>query len=304
MSSPWKSVQIEDYRVFAADDDDPALVKSARLEIAELEKQRTSVEERLLLNLLPHDDEDERDIMLEVRAAAGGQEASLFAQELFDMYRAFAGGEGWKFEDVTSATNLVAVISGQRVYQQLKYENGVHRIQRVPVTESKGRIHTSTASVVVMPQADVADIEINQADLKVETMRASGAGGQHVNTTDSAVRITHVPTGVVVSASNQRSQHQNKAKAMQLLASRLEDAERQRHRASLSSERRALLGTGDRSERIRTYNFQENRITDHRIGYTVHGIEAVLAGTKLEDLISRLREHDQKESLLQVLAKA
>jgi len=240
---------------------------------------------------VPQDPNDEKDVILEIRAGAGGDEAALFAGDLYRMYARYAEERGWKLETLSASETgtggikeIVCNIRGDRVYSRLKHESGVHRVQRVPVTESQGRIHTSTATVAVLPEADEVDIEIETKDLRIDVFRSSGPGGQSVNTTDSAVRITHVPTGVVVQCQDEKSQHKNKARAMKILRSRIYEAEQARLAAERAGERRAQVGTGDRSERIRTYNFPQSRITDHRAGVTLHSLEAVLDGD-LDELL-------------------
>jgi peptide chain release factor 1 len=251
--------------------------------------------------LLPKDEADERNAILEVRAGAGGDEAALFAADLFEMYRRYAEGRGWRFEvlelsenDLGGYREAVAGIAGQNVFARLKFESGVHRVQRVPATEAQGRIHTSTATVAVLPEAEEVDVQVNDADLRIDVFRASGAGGQHVNKTESAVRITHLPSGIVVSCQDEKSQHKNRARAMKILRARLYERERESKLAARSDLRRAQVGTGDRSERIRTYNVPQGRVTDHRIGLTLHKIDRVLAG-ELDELIDALTAEQQAE---------
>ena len=247
------------------------------------------------IGLLPKDSADANDAILEVRAGTGGDEAALFAGDLFRMYQRFAELRGWKVEvlsasqgEVGGYKEVIASVSGENVFARLKFESGVHRVQRVPATESGGRIHTSAATVAVLPQAEEVDVEINESDLRIDTFRASGAGGQHVNTTDSAVRITHEPTGIVVAVQDERSQHKNKARAMQLLRARIYDEERARAANERTEARRLQVGSGDRSERIRTYNFPQGRVTDHRIGLTLYKLEQIIAGEALEEVIEAL----------------
>jgi peptide chain release factor 1 len=242
--------------------------------------------------------------MLEIRAGTGGEEAALFAADLYRMYERYAAEQGWKVEPVSiSASDMggfkevIAHVSGQGVFAKLKFESGVHRVQRVPVTESSGRIHTSAATVAVLPEPDEVDVSIDEKDLKIDVFRASGAGGQHVNTTDSAVRITHLPTGIVVTCQDARSQHRNREKAMQVLRTRLYDAQRAAAQGAEAEARRAMVGSGDRSERIRTYNFPQGRVTDHRIGLTLHKLEEVLAGPGLGELIDALIAEDETKRL-------
>jgi len=268
-----------------ANDPDPELAELAKSELPELEAREAALAAELRALLRPKDPNDGKDAILEIRAGAGGEEAALFAAELFRMYGRYAESRGWKLEPLSESTTgsggvkeVIAGVSGKDVYGRLKYERGVHRVQRVPATEAAGRIHTSTVTVAIMPEAEEVDIAINPADLRIDVFRASGPGGQSVNTTDSAVRVTHVPTGVVVSCQDEKSQHKNKAKALKVLRARLLDAERERQSAERASERRAQVGTGDRSEKIRTYNFPQNRVTDHRAGITLHQLDRVMEG--------------------------
>ncbi|CAL8462217.1 g1748 [Coccomyxa elongata] len=284
------------------EDDD--MRKLAREEQQALEEQVPALEEALLTHLLPRDEADERGAVLEVRAGTGGDEAALFAGDLFRMYQRFAELRRWKFEVLEAAESDMggyklasANIGGRGAYGALKFESGIHRVQRVPVTESAGRVHTSAASVAVMPQAEEVDVSVRDEDLRIDTYRAGGAGGQHVNTTNSAVRITHIPSGLVVAIQDERSQHKNKAKALKILRARLFEAQRQRQRAEQSSERKGLIGSGDRSERIRTYNFPQGRVTDHRVGVTEHGIEGVLSGASLDVFTEALVTHHKQQLL-------
>jgi len=282
---------------------DEELKGLAREELEELEGQKEALERRLKLLLLPKDPNDEKDIFLEIRAGAGGEEAALFAADLLRTYQRYAECRGWTFTPMdVNATGLggvkevVALIEGRGAYSRLKFERGVHRVQRVPETESGGRIHTSTVTVAVLPEAEELEVEINPEDLKVDVFRASGPGGQHVNVTDSAVRITHLPTGIVVQCQDERSQHKNREKAMRILRARLKDLIKREQADRISQERRSQVGTGDRSERIRTYNFPQNRVTDHRIGLTLHKLEAILDGD-LDEVIDALIAHHQASEI-------
>lgn len=282
---------------------DPDLGEMAQEEIPRLEVELKKLEEELRILLLPKDPNDEKNIFLEIRAGAGGDEAGLFVANLFRMYSRFAEENGWRVEMMDSNPTgvggfkeIIAQISGDRVYSQLKFEGGVHRVQRVPKTEASGRIHTSTATVAVMPEAQDVDVAVEEKDLKIDVMRASGPGGQSVNTTDSAVRMTHIPTGIVVVCRDEKSQHKNKAKALKILRARLYERELEKQAQERSSQRRSMVGMGDRSEKIRTYNFPQGRVTDHRIGLTLHQLEAILEG-QLNPLIEKLRDHYQAEAL-------
>jgi len=285
----------------ATDDDMKAL---AREEIDALSDRIDDLSHRLKLLLLPKDDADEMSAILEIRAGTGGDEAALFAGDLFRMYTRLADIHGWKVEVLSASEadhggykEIIATIAGRGVFARLKFESGVHRVQRVPETESGGRIHTSTATVAVLPEAEEVDIEIDERDLRIDVYRASGPGGQSVNTTDSAVRITHLPTGIVVTQQDEKSQHKNRAKAMKVLRARLYEAERQRRDAERAAERRGQVGTGDRSERIRTYNFPQGRVTDHRINLTLYKLDRVLAGEALDEIIDALATESQARQL-------
>ena len=279
---------------------DPDMAEMAREELAELEPALEKMTHEARIALLPKDPDDYKNAVLEVRAGAGGDEAGLFGAELLRMYQHYAAAQGWDFKIVEDgSTELggikesVALIQGKNVFSKLKFESGVHRVQRVPVTESGGRIHTSTATVAVLPEAEDVEVEISQNDLRIDTYRASGAGGQHVNRTDSAIRITHLPTGLVVTSQDQRSQVQNREQAMRVLKSRLYELEREQQSSAYSEQRRLQVGTGDRSERIRTYNFPQGRVTDHRIGLTLYKIDEVMEGN-LSELIDALTLADQE----------
>ena len=263
----------------------------------------SALQETLRIQLLPKDAADEKSAILEVRAGTGGDEAALFAADLFRMYSRYADVHGWKTEIISASENnlggykeIVASISGKGVFARLKYESGVHRVQRIPLTEAGGRIHTSAATVAVLPEAEEIDVDIKPEEIRIDTMRAGGAGGQHVNKTDSAVRITHLPTGIIV-VSAEKSQHQNRRLAMQVLRSRLFDLERGRADDARAEQRRSQVGSGDRSQRIRTYNFPQGRVTDHRIGLTLHKLSEVLEGTALDELVDALTSHDQASQL-------
>jgi peptide chain release factor 1 len=260
-----------------------------------------------MVALLPKDEADERNVILEVRAGTGGDEAALFASDLFEMYRRYAGLHGWRFEVMDTAETGIggykeatASITGTGVFRRLKYESGVHRVQRVPATETQGRIHTSAATVAVLPEAEEVDIQIDDKDLRIDVFRSSGPGGQSVNTTDSAVRITHLPTGTVVSQQDEKSQHKNKAKAMKVLRARLYERERQRVDAERAADRKGQVGSGDRSERIRTYNFPQGRVTDHRVNLTLYKIDKVMAGEALDEVVDALAAQDEAERLAEL----
>jgi peptide chain release factor 1 len=282
---------------------DAELATIARDELATLQPRLAELEQALRLRLLPKDAADARSAILEVRAGTGGDEAALFAADLFRMYARYAEQRGWKVEIISLSENdlggykeVVGSIAGKDVFARLKYESGVHRVQRVPLTEASGRIHTSAATVAIMPEAEEIDLEIRPEDIRIDTMRAGGAGGQHVNKTDSAVRITHLPTGLVV-VSAEKSQHQNRRLAMQVLRSRLFEQERQKAADARAAQRKDQVGSGDRSQRIRTYNFPQGRVTDHRIGLTLHKLEQVLEGTALDELIDALVTDQQATQL-------
>ena len=284
--------------------DDPEMRAIAQEELAALTVQLPDAEHALAVAMLPRDSADARPAMLEIRAGTGGDEAALFAADLYRMYEKFAAEQGWRVElisasasDVGGFKEVIANIQGNGVFARLKFESGVHRVQRVPVTESGGRIHTSAATVAVLPEPDEVDVQIEDKDLKIDVYRASGAGGQHVNTTDSAVRITHAPSGLVVICQDERSQHKNKAKAMTVLRTRLYEKMRDEAQGAEAEARRAMVGSGDRSERIRTYNFPQGRVTDHRINLTLHRLPEVLQGIGLGELIDALTAEDQAKRL-------
>ncbi len=300
----WKKAEAElrDARAML-DESDPDLRQMAELEITRLEPEVAAIESDLQILLLPKDPNDEKNVVLEIRKGAGGDEASLFAGEIFRMYTRYAEEQGWKVEvtslsesSVGGLSEVIAMISGKRVYSRMKYESGVHRVQRVPTTETQGRVHTSTITVVVMPEADEVDVQIDAKDLRIDTFCSSGPGGQSVNTTYSAVRITHLPTNTVVSCQDEKSQIKNRSKAMQVLRSRLYQMEIEKQLAQIGAERKSMVGTGDRSEKIRTYNFPQNRVTDHRIGLTLHQLDLVIEG-RLQPIIDALTSYYQSERL-------
>jgi len=282
---------------------DPEMRDMAEEELRALRDRLPKLAREIQLSLLPRDEADERSAILEIRPAAGGDEAGLFAAELFAAYQKYAGLRGWRFELMEFAeTELggmkegIAEITGRNVFARLKYESGVHRVQRVPTTETQGRIHTSTVTVAVLPEAEEVDVQVNESDLRIDVYRASGAGGQHVNKTESAVRITHIPTGIVVAMQEERSQHKNRAKAMKILRARMYEVQRADLHATRSADRKNQVGTGDRSERIRTYNFPQGRVSDHRINLTSHKIDRVMAG-EFDEFVDALTEEDQAARL-------
>ena len=284
---------------------DAAMKALAEEELKTLEERREQVEGELKVLLLPKDPNDEKNVVLEIRAGSGGDEASLFAQEVFRMYSRYAESQGWRVEVLSTSLSgvgglkeVIALIEGKKVYSRLRFESGVHRVQRVPATEQQGRIHTSAVTVAVLPEADEVEIEIDPKEIRIDTFCSSGPGGQSVNTTYSAVRITHLPTGMVVSCQDEKSQIKNRAKAMRVLRSRLLEKKREEQQKQIGEERRSQIGTGDRSEKVRTYNFPQNRVTDHRIGLTLHQLDRVMDG-KLEEIIGALISHYQTETLKQ-----
>ena len=297
--------ELEDLKSLLADESTDAEFKElAQTEVERLEIELTDLNKKIRIMLIPKDAADDKNAIIEIRAGAGGDEAGLFAADLFRMYGRYAEHRGWKFEilyahesGIGSIKEASANISGKGVFSYLKFESGVHRVQRVPVTESSGRVHTSTATVAVLPEAEDVDLKIDDTDLKIEVMRASGAGGQHINKTESAVRITHIPTGLVVVQQEERSQHMNRAKAMKILRSRLYEMELQKLQSERSENRRLQVGTGDRSERIRTYNYPQGRVTDHRINFTLYKLPQVMDGEGLDEIINALIEFDQEEKI-------
>lgn len=300
----WKKAdrELREARVML-NEADAELRQMAQLEVVRLEPELAALERDMEVLLLPKDPHDEKNVILEIRKGAGGDEASLFAGEVFRMYTRYAEEQGWKVEitslsesSVGGLSEVIAMISGNKVYSRLKYESGVHRVQRVPATETQGRVHTSTITVVVMPEADEVDVQIDAKDLRIDTFCSSGPGGQSVNTTYSAVRITHLPTNTVVSCQDEKSQIKNRSKAMQVLRSRLYQMELEKQLAQIGAERKSMVGTGDRSEKIRTYNFPQNRVTDHRIGLTLHQLDLVMEG-RLQTIVDALTGYYQSELL-------
>ena len=300
----WKDVQAEiEGSKSLLQDADEAMRALAQEELPALRSRNEDLERRLKQLLLPRDPNDERNVLLEIRAGTGGEEASLFAADLFRMYSRYAEARGWRVEMLSSSPTglggfkeVIAMIEGQGAYSRLKFEGGVHRVQRVPETEGSGRIHTSAVTIAVLPEADEIDVVLDERDLKIDVFRSSGPGGQSVNTTDSAVRVTHLPTNLVVTCQDEKSQHKNKAKALKILRARLLDRARDEQQSEIAASRRSMVGTGDRSERIRTYNFPQNRVTDHRINLTLHALDRTLEGA-LDPLIDALVTHHQAEAL-------
>ncbi|MGB6065884.1 MAG: peptide chain release factor 1 [Desulfomonilaceae bacterium] len=299
--------EIEELEGIISAQEDPELVEMAREDLPALKERQAKIEKELSILLLPKDPNDSRNTFLEIRAGTGGEEAALFAGDLFRAYCRYAELRGWKVEmmSLSSAAaggikEVIALVHGHGAYSRLKYESGVHRVQRVPTTESQGRIHTSAVTVAVLPEADDLEVEIDPKDLKIDVYRSSGPGGQSVNTTDSAVRVTHLPTNLVVTCQDEKSQHKNKAKALKILKARLFDRMEAERRSEISKERKSQVGSGDRSERIRTYNFPQNRVTDHRVGLTLYKLESIMAG-KLDELIDPLAIHFQTEAIKETL---
>jgi peptide chain release factor 1 len=294
--------EIEENKILVGDNDEE-MRELAKEELAKLEKELMESEDKIKMLLIPKDPNDSKNIFLEIRAGAGGDEAALFAADLFRMYSRYADINGWRVEIISQSITgvggfkeIIALIEGKGVFSKLKYESGVHRVQRVPETEAQGRIHTSTITVAILPEAKDIEIKINSNDLRIDTYRSTGHGGQSVNTTDSAVRITHLPTEIVVTCQDEKSQHKNKAKAMRVLKARILDSTQQKQKDERSEERRSQVGTGDRSERIRTYNFPQGRVTDHRIGLTLHRLDTILLG-EINEVIDALTTYFQAEAL-------
>ena len=294
---------IEETEELLGENLDVDMAEMAKEELSELKKEKIDLEEQIKILLLPKDPNDDKNIIMEIRGAAGGDEAALFAGDLFEMYQRYADAQGWKVEvmdaNVTGIggyKEVIMMITGESVFSKLKYESGAHRVQRVPSTESQGRIHTSTATVVVLPEAEEVEIDLADKDIRIDIYHASGAGGQHVNKTASAVRLTHIPTGIAVAMQDERSQIKNREKAMKVLRARVYDKLQQEAQSAYDSERKSAVGTGDRSERIRTYNFPQNRVTDHRIGLTIQKLDQILAG-KLDEIVDSLIIYDQTSKL-------
>ncbi|MEM8833609.1 MAG: peptide chain release factor 1 [Pseudomonadota bacterium] len=284
--------------------DDPEMKDMAEADLVRLNKELPALEDQIKISLIPKDEADEKNAILEIRAGTGGDEAALFCADLYTMYKGYASKQGWKMEvveasesDIGGYKEIVAEITGTNVFQRLKFESGVHRVQRVPKTETQGRVHTSASTVAVLPEAEDVDIQIDDKDLRIDTFRSQGAGGQHVNTTDSAVRVTHIPTGIAVAIQENKSQHKNKDRAMSLLKTKLYDMQRQELDAARAEDRKSQVGSGDRSERIRTYNFPQSRVTDHRINLSSHNMDGILAGDGLDEIVEALLADDQATKL-------
>jgi peptide chain release factor 1 len=294
---------IEEGDAILKEETDPEFREMAKMELDELRPKRTALEEELKFLLIPKDLEDEKDVIVEIRAGTGGDEAGIFAGDLFRMYTRLFDNLGWKYEIISISdgsaggySKIVFEVKGDDVYSKLKFESGAHRVQRIPKTESQGRVHTSAATVAVMPQLEMEDVNINKADLKVDTFRASGAGGQHVNKTESAIRITHIPTGVVSESQESRNQFRNREIALQRLYARINEIERARFNSEVANRRKSLVGTGDRSDKVRTYNYPQNRVTDHRINFTSHNLSAIMDGD-LMPVIEALQMHENAEKM-------
>lgn len=294
---------IADDEEILREESDSDILEMAKEELSDLKKEKEELEEQIKILLLPKDPNDDKNIIMEIRGAAGGDEAALFAGDLYNMYVRYAESQGWKVETMEASVTgiggykeVIMMITGDNVYSKLKYENGAHRVQRVPVTESQGRVHTSTATVAVMPEAEEVELDLDDKDIRVDIYHASGAGGQHVNKTASAVRLTHLPTGIVVAMQDERSQIKNREKAMKVLRARVYDKLQSEAQSEYDANRKLAVGTGDRSERIRTYNFPQNRVTDHRIGLTLQKLDQILAG-KLDEIIDALMIYDQTKKL-------
>jgi len=308
----WKTVDksVKDTRVLLEESaSDPEMKAMAHEELIGLEKHLEAVEQELKILLLPRDPNDEKNVVLEIRAGTGGDEATLFAQEIFRMYTRYAESQRWRVEVLSTSLSgigglkeVIALVEGQKVYSKLKYESGVHRVQRVPATEQQGRIHTSAVTVAVLPEADEVEVEIDPKDIRIDTFCSSGPGGQSVNTTYSAVRITHLPTGMIVSCQDEKSQIKNRAKALRVLRSRLYEKMQEEQQKQITEERRSMIGSGDRSEKIRTYNFPQNRLTDHRIGLTIHQLDRIMDG-RIDDVIDALIAYYQAEKMKQSPAR-
>ena len=283
---------------------DPEMKEMAEVDLYRLNKEIPALEEKIKIALIPKDSADEKNAILEIRAGTGGDEAALFVADLFGMYKGYASRQGWRLEvveasesDIGGYKEIIAEVTGASVFSRLKFESGVHRVQRVPKTETQGRVHTSAVTVAVLPEAEDVDIHIEDKDLRIDTFRSQGAGGQHVNTTDSAVRVTHIPTGIAVAIQENKSQHKNKDRAMSLLKTKLYDMERQKLDDERAADRKSQVGSGDRSERIRTYNYPQSRVSDHRINLTSHNLDGILSGEGLDEVVEALITHDQASKL-------